>query len=156
MGAIMPYVSSNPLVFLSGMDGLPEEAIVKQLTRSFRSTSWFDSRIAELKSETNKEKRISGLLQLILTAHKVNEITEKLNWINLDAIEAAVNDMKTHQSFDSRVVSGKYEELKGLFEKGFSGIYNNDPVALAAASKAIQLKRDILLTNPYWILTGYW
>jgi formylglycine-generating enzyme required for sulfatase activity len=149
MGAIMPYVSSNPLVFLSGMDGLPEEAIVTQLTRSFRSTSWFDSRIAELKSETNKKKRISGLLQLILTAHKVNQTDEKLNWINLDAIDAAVNDMKTHQSFDSRVVSGKFEELKSLFEKGFSGIYHNDPVALAAASKAIQLKRDILLTNPF-------
>lgn len=147
-GAIFPYIHSNPVAFFSGMEGLHEEDIIKQLTQGFENSSWFESRIAELKPEANKEKRLSGLLQLFLTAHRIDQINEQLRWINPDAIKAAVRDMSSYPSFDSQAVSLLFDELKSLVEEGFSGLYQNDPASLAAARKAIQLKREILLSNP--------
>ncbi len=148
MSAIMPYITTDVMLFLSSLDGLSEAAIIKGISKGFKSTSWFDGKIMELKSETNEKKRISGLLDLFLTAHGVSQIDEQLQWLNLEAIEAAVNDMQSVESFDLSEITSKLNELKSLVEKGFGGIYNNDPGSLAAARKALQLKREILLSNP--------
>ncbi|MGF1584251.1 MAG: SUMF1/EgtB/PvdO family nonheme iron enzyme [Bacteroidales bacterium] len=148
MSSVMPFIRQNAKAFLSGMDGSAEEAFIKEISKSFKSTSWFDARISELKSESNAEKRISGLLDLFLIAHEINKLDEQLEWLNLPAIEAAINDMKSDESFNLRAATNRLDELKRLVEEGFNGIYDNDPRALATARKALQLKSEILFSNP--------
>jgi hypothetical protein len=148
MSSVMPYIRQNTKTFLSGMDGSAEEAIIKEISNSFRSTLWFDARIDELKSSADAEKRITGLLDLFLIAHEISKLNEQLEWLNLTAVEAAINDMKSDESFNHRAATSRLDELKRYVEEGFNGIYDNDPRALAAARKALQLKSEILLSNP--------
>jgi formylglycine-generating enzyme required for sulfatase activity len=148
MSAVMPYLRSNPKRFLSGMDGYPEEEFIKAVTKNFKSTTWFEARTRALKQEPDAKARISGLLGLFFIANEVKQLSEQLEWLNLPAVMAAIDDMKGDKSFNLTEATSRLEELKGLARKGFSGIYENDRAAMAAAAKALQLKREILLSHP--------
>jgi hypothetical protein len=156
MSAVMPYIRSNARKFLSGMDGSSEEAIINEISKSFRSTSWFDARIINLKSEANAEMRISGLLDLFLIALEINKVDEQLKWLNLPAIEAAVNDMKSDESFDPEEATRKLDELKRLVGEGFSGIYHNDPVRLLMPGKLCSWKGIFYYPTPCLTSTASW
>jgi hypothetical protein len=71
-----------------------------------------------------------------------------LEWLNVTAVMAAIDDMKGDKSFNLAEATSKLDELKSLVKQGFSGIYNYDRAAVAAARKALQLKRGILLSHP--------
>ena len=78
----------------------------------------------------------------------VYQLQEALAWINIRAIEEAVNDMKQYKGFDQTTNQTRLAELKMLIGRGFNDIYTNQPAALETANKALKLKRDILLANP--------
>ncbi len=148
MSAFSPYLGQNGEQFLMETDGSSEEKIIKGISNDFQNTSWWDAHIDELKSVSNPEKRIAGLLKLFLSAYRINEVADQLEWLNFAAVEAAVNDMKKDPSFNEDKARKKLDELKKIASGGFDGIYKNDPEALAAAERALQLKKEILLANP--------
>ena len=78
----------------------------------------------------------------------VYQLQEALAWINIRAIEEAVNDMNQYKGFDQTTNQTRLAELKMLTGRGFNDIYTNQPAALETANKALKLKRDILLANP--------
>jgi formylglycine-generating enzyme required for sulfatase activity len=147
MSAIMPYVRSNHKRFLSEMDGSPELEFIEAVTKNFNSTAWFEARTKVLKQEPNADTRISGLLDLLFIASEINNLAEQLEWLNLSSIIAAVDDMKAGQTFDHIMATKKVNELRTLIREGFNGIYQNNPTSIAAARRALQLKREILLSN---------
>jgi hypothetical protein len=148
MSALMPYVRSNVKGFLSGMDGTPEVEIIAAVTKNFKNTAWFETRIKELKQERDAKARISGLLDLFFIASEIRNLDEQLEWLNVTAVMAAFEDMKSDKSFNLAEASSKLDELKSLVKLGFSGIYKNDRATVAAARKALQLKKAILLSHP--------
>ena len=147
MSIAMPYIGSGWKKFLSSVDGSFEEAMVTGICKEFPTSGWFSKRIKEVKSETDSGKRIAGLLNLLLTAHHIQQLEEQLEWLNIASITAAVNDMKTSPDFVPEKINPKLEELRGLVRQGFKGIYENNPASIAAAGRALQLKREILLSN---------
>jgi hypothetical protein len=148
MSALMPFVRSNVKGFLSGMDGSPEVEIITAVTKNFKNTAWFETRIKELKQERDAKARISGLLDLFFIASEIRNLDEQLEWLNVTAVMAAFEDMKSDKSFNLAEASSKLDELKSLVKLGFSGIYKNDRATVAAARKALQLKKAILLSHP--------
>lgn len=161
MNIIMPYLSTaNPRNaanarnvattrrFLGSMDGSSEEAMIGDISKYIRNNTYFTSEAKKIKAETDPEKRIKGLLNLFVSAYEVNKLDEQLEWLNMANIETAVKDMKSVPSFKLADAENKLNELKALVKTGFNGIYSNDPAAIAAAKKALQLKKDILLSNP--------
>ena len=148
MSAVMPYLRADVKKFLSTTDGSLEEAIIREISSNFESTSWFDTRIRELTALADTRERITGLLDLFFIAHEINKLDEQLSWLNVPAIETALDNINSDRSFNRTEVTGKLDELKYLVGKGFSGIYHNEPRDLFAASRALQLKREILLSDP--------
>lgn len=148
MSALMPYIRPHAGEFLSTMDGTAEELIIQHIISGFKSTSWFHDKAEEIKSGDNQEEVISGLLQLFYIAHQVNHLDEQLTWVNLNAIEAAMDDMKSDASFNLTEANIKLAELKKLITDGFDGIFYNDPEAIKSAEAALELHRAILLSNP--------
>lgn len=73
---------------------------------------------------------------------------EEIEWINIQAIKAAFNDMASSSSFNVSYYKPKLTELLSLVEKGFDGIYKGDKESIDNARRAIELKREILLANP--------
>jgi hypothetical protein len=78
----------------------------------------------------------------------IKQLDEQLAWLNMAAVTAAIDDMKGDKSFNLTGAISKLEELQSLVRQGFDGIYENNPAAVAAAKKALQLKREILLSHP--------
>ena len=135
-------------LFLSAMNDSIELVLIRNVCRQMKKPSYVESQAKELAKEGDPEKRVSGLLDLFVIASDINNIDEQLAWLNVASIEVAVNDMKSDPAFNSADAQSKLTELKGLANKGFEGIYSNDATTLEAARKALQLKRDILLSNP--------
>lgn len=65
----------------------------------------------------------------------VYQLQEALAWINIRAIEEAVNDMNQYKGFDQTTNQTRLAELKMLTGRGFNDIYTNQPAALETANK---------------------
>lgn len=148
MGAAMPYIGNNAVKFLTSMDGAFEEDMVRRISRSLKNSAFLDSETEKLGKEPDPEQKIRGLLNLFMIVHDIRKMEEQLEWINLTAIVSAISDMKSDPSFDIDTANQKLEELRKLLKEGFSGIYSYNTEAVNSAKRAIQLKREILLSNP--------
>jgi hypothetical protein len=120
----------------------------QRLQKISRVPTWFEARTRALKQEPDAKARVSGLLGLFFIANEVKQLSEQLEWLNLPAVMAAIEDMKGDKSFNLTEATSRLEELRGLARKGFSGIFENDRAAMASAKRALQLKREILLSHP--------
>ncbi len=78
-------------------------------------------------------------------------IVEEVEWINLESIGLAIDDMKRDNAFDAATAMANYEELKKLCAAGFDGLEANDAKAVENAKRAIELKKDILLSHPLMV-----
>lgn len=106
------------------------------------------SQLDEKEYFNNKLKNVDDYYKLLKDLFEVYDIQEKLRWLNFDAVVQAFQNMSTISGYNKNDNSLLVEELKNLVEKGFKGIYNGDKLAVADAKRALELKRNILLSNP--------
>lgn len=88
-----------------------------------------------------------GLLSCICLS-AAEGLQESLKWLNLPAIRLAYEDMKENPAYDAGKYGKMLEELTALVENGFDGLEDGEQRAVAAAERALKLKRAILLGNP--------
>ncbi|MDR1918491.1 MAG: SUMF1/EgtB/PvdO family nonheme iron enzyme [Tannerellaceae bacterium] len=88
----------------------------------------------------------AGLRELV--SQRIRNVQTELEWLNIDAIRLAFDDMKKQKGFDAARYQAVMDELEQQAKQGFHGIHSGDENALAAAEKAIANKRTILLANP--------
>ncbi len=79
---------------------------------------------------------------------EVYDLQNELALINLKAIRAAHEDMSKMKGYDAAGNSRKLAELESIVRSGLIAICNYDANKLAQARRAIELKREILLSNP--------
>ncbi len=148
-GFSMTYLEpQDRKIFFTTIGDSIEYAMVEDICKYIRKPSYIQSKAKEQMKLSNPEARATGLLDLFIVASNINRLDEQLEWLNVPSIEAAINDMKSSPSFNLVQALSLLKELKLLINKGFDGIYSNDPAAIASAEKALKLKRDILLSNP--------
>ncbi|MFI3331153.1 MAG: SUMF1/EgtB/PvdO family nonheme iron enzyme [Rikenellaceae bacterium] len=75
-------------------------------------------------------------------------LMEEVQWINLESIALAMEDMSKNKSYDAAKAKELYAELKALCATGFPGLKDKNADAVASAKKAVEIKRSILLSNP--------
>ena len=83
------------------------------------------------------KKLISLALSLFIA---LTTYAESLEWLNLPAIRLAYEDMCADKAYDAEKYGRMLQELEALAQKGF-----DDEESI---SRALELKRDILLGNP--------
>lgn len=125
-----------------------EQAAVVKVVSMLDKPEYFNAKIKELEANPDLEKRILGYMDLAKQAEIVLNLQDQLAWLNIPAIGKALADMKTMKGFDGQKYDADYAELKTLAAKGFDGIYKADKATMDAATKALALKRDILMANP--------
>ena len=129
-------------------DVTAETSVIKELASRLYDPSYYLDRLKFIKAGKDYKDRMAGCIRLIESIRKTAELQTALQWLNLPAIKMAYEDMCTHDSYDAKKYGVMLEELAELSANGFKGIYREDKEAIAAAGKALELKRAILLGNP--------
>ncbi|MEG1748305.1 MAG: SUMF1/EgtB/PvdO family nonheme iron enzyme [Tannerellaceae bacterium] len=142
----------------AGMDGLdtwlitPDASVEKQavadVVAKLKDGSYFKNAMQTIDGEKDLNAQIRKYLELFEKVQDVYTVQCDLQWLNMDAIKLAFDDMKKQKGFDVAKYEPMYKELLQLQQKGFTGIYKGDATALADARKALDNKRSILLGNP--------
>lgn len=125
-----------------------EQAAVMKTVSLLDKPAYFNDRIAALEAEPDMAKRILGYMDLAKQAEVVLNLQNQLAWLDIPAIGKALADMKTMPGFDAKKYADDYARLQTIAAGGFDGIYRFDQAAMARATEAIGMKRDILLANP--------
>ncbi len=73
------------------------------------------------------------------------DLAAQTQWINIESIELAIDDMVTKQGVNASVFDKELKELKGLLNKGFD---SGDEAAVKDATRALELYRSIMMKNP--------
>lgn len=144
----LPFAGSDMKALITTNDASIEKHIATAVVDLLNDKSSFTAQIAQVTAKTSLDEQVIGYLNVAQDAMKVYQLQNALSWLNIRAIEEAYNDMAKSKTFDKVANQAKLVQLKQLIARGFSGIYKNDAASLQAASKALSLKREILLANP--------
>lgn len=145
---LVPFIGAPVEDWLTSPGTALEQAAVSKVISQLDKPEYFQNRIKELEAMPDMEKRIQGYMDLAKQAETVLNLQDQLAWLNIPAVGKALADMKTMKGFDGTKYDAAYAELKTIAQNGFAGIYNGDKAAMDAATKALALKRTILMANP--------
>ncbi|WP_373125445.1 SUMF1/EgtB/PvdO family nonheme iron enzyme [Bacteroides sp. HPS0048] len=144
----LPFAGGDMKALVTTYDASIEKHIAESVIRLLDEPKHFNVLLQQISQKPALDEQVIGYLNLAQDAMNVYQLQEALAWINIRAIEEAVNDMKQYKGFDQTTNQTRLAELKMLIGRGFNDIYTNQPAALETANKALKLKRDILLANP--------
>lgn len=147
-GAFSTYVDALE-TWLSTPDASVEKESLLALTEELKDSRYFVNAIKEIEKETDVDVQIRSYLELYEKAYLVYDLQMQLDWLHVESVFLAFEDMKTIRGFDAERYGPLLETLSQLVQTGFSGIYQWNEEALTRAEEALNLKRTILLANPY-------
>lgn len=133
--------------WLSNGNANGDDVILKKLIKRLKEKTFFNAELAKI-TTLPVEKQTVAYLSLFTDIFSVIKIQSEIDWLNLEAVKLAFEDMKKNPSFNVAVNQEKLNQLSALVNAGFDGISSKNPQAIANATKAITLKKEILLANP--------
>lgn len=125
-----------------------EKKNISRIISSFPDKSYYLGKVKEIEAIPSFSERTYSMLSLLDEIKEVSNLDEELKWLNVKAVKAAFEDMKSYTSFNASLYKSKLDELVSLADKGFDGIYKGDRQSVENARKAVELKKQILLANP--------
>lgn len=129
-------------------DASVEKRIVENVVKELKEGAYYKNLVQQIASEKNVDAQIRKYLEVFDKIQDTYEIQSELEWLNLEAIRLAFDDLKKQPGYDVAKYEPLYNELLRLNQKGFGGIYKDDAQAFENARKALQNKQMILLGNP--------
>ncbi len=145
--SFFPFSGTTGELWLTGEGNSNEKMALNKIIDKLEDKTYFKEEAAKV-ANLPAEKQASAYLKLFLSAFNIAKLTPELEWINLKAIKLAVEDMSKNKAYNAAANLEKLNQLTTLVNTGFAGIYKNDPTAIAAAKRAIALKKEILFANP--------
>lgn len=99
-------------------------------------------------SYAGQAKRIAAVDAKNETLRVCDSLLTELEWLNVNAVKLAFEDMKGRKGYDASKYEPLLDELIRLSRNGFKGLESGDATAIADAERALECKRTILLSNP--------
>ncbi|MFI3264472.1 MAG: SUMF1/EgtB/PvdO family nonheme iron enzyme [Rikenellaceae bacterium] len=144
LSEMLPYQD----VWMAEAEAITEKNAVEAVIAKLPVKGYYTAKVSAIEAEADVDAKIACYLKLLAELQDVVSLQKDLCLINLEATEKAYNDMKRLDGFDAAATGALLTELKALVAGGFDGIYEQDQVALDAASKALALKKQIVFANP--------
>lgn len=132
--------------WLSNGNANHDGVILKKLIKRLKEKIFFEAELSKITS-LPADKQTIAYLSLFKDAYSAIKLQSEIDWVNLEAITMAVADMKKNASFNAAVNDEKLKQLSALVKAGFDGISSKNTQAIANATQAIALKKEILLAN---------
>ncbi len=144
----LPFAGSDMKALVTACDASIEKHLARAVVSLLDYPGCFSARLAATEQAAGPERQAAGYLGIACDAWPVYRLQEELRWLDMQAIEAAFDDMKRNPAYDRMKNGTKLTELKALVVAGFDGLYAGSQEARNAARRALQLKKEILLANP--------
>lgn len=121
---------------------------IRGLIAWLKKNDYYKQRIAAAEQLSSVSEQINALKAITNEALQVYSLQTQLEWLDLSAIQNAMDDMAKMKGYDLTKNKQRFAELKLLQAKGFDGIYGYNPDAISCANRALELKKAILVDNP--------
>ena len=145
---LMDHVLGGFDTWLVTPDASVEKRALDKAITTLKDGTYYSDLAKQIANEKTSEIQTRKYLELIMEIQDLTSLQRELEWLNVEAIELAFNDMKKHKGYDAAKYEPMLNELIRLEKKGFNGIYYKDEQVIADAKKALEYKRAILLGNP--------
>lgn len=120
----------------------------RNLISRLKKNDYYKQRISSAEQLSSVSEQIKALKGLTNEALQIYSLQTQLEWLDLSAIQKAMDDMAGMKGYDLTKNKQRLAELKLLQAKGFDGIYSYNPDAIGGANRALELKKAILVDNP--------
>ncbi len=132
-------------------EGVNVEKGIADRVVEFTSTvnkDYYRAKIAEYASLDAKAQP-AAYTALIKEMLKMGELSEKLKWVNLEALALYLEDMKSNSAFDYAANKVAYDELKSNFAEVKDAIAKGDVTYINKAESVLALRDKLILANPF-------
>ncbi len=129
-------------------DASVEKQAVDRVIGRLNNGDYYTAKVNEIAAQPDMYVQIRKYLELLEEVQAVYALQNELQWLNVDAVKLAFEDMKKQKGYDVATAEPLMNELIQLQKVGFNGIYTGNQQALNNARKALDNKRTILLSNP--------
>lgn len=144
----LPFIGTSLEEWLTTPDNILETAAIERMITRLKNPNSAKTALQNIAQQTDKVKQIQEYMALSDKVKEVLNIQNQLAWLNTEALDLAVQDMKNYSGYNFNQYKESYDSLLILTKKGFDGVYAFDKESMLNAQKALQIKRRILLANP--------
>lgn len=145
---LKPYVGGSLENWLVAKGTRLEREAIEALAGKMAKGDYFADQIAQIETLKSDREKILAYIELNKKAQGVLDIQTQIKWLNPKAVEMAYADFSKKKGYDKVWGDDKMAQFKAATAFPLEGVYSLDPVALERARKALDLSREILLSNP--------
>lgn len=125
-----------------------EKGAVQRIAKQLTSPIYFDNEIARIEALKDTKEQISQYLELSKKAARVLSVQTQIQWLNPAATKKAFDDFSAIKGYDKAKYQAKMERFMEITKGGMDGVYSLNDEVIKRAAEALELKREILLSNP--------
>ncbi len=125
-----------------------EVSAIKNIAGQLESSSFIDGELKKIAALPTEVEQLKGYMKLQESALRILGVQEQLQWLNPRAIKEAYADFSATKGYNKAKYQPLMDELNKIMDKGFGDIYSENQAAINAAMRALELKREILFSNP--------
>ena len=134
--------------WMTSPEMLAERGAVENMAKSLESREYIDAELTNIEKLTTRLGQLKAYVKLHKDAVRIKTIQEQLKWLNIRAIEEAFANFSNEKGYDKAKYQEKLDELLAIAKGGFGDIYSLDETTVSNAEKALNLKKEILFSNP--------
>ncbi|MEG1607206.1 MAG: SUMF1/EgtB/PvdO family nonheme iron enzyme [Mucinivorans sp.] len=145
---LVPFIGTTLENWLTTPGTALERAALEKVVKQLSQREYFDTQAKGIESLPSRRAQIEGYIALTKKATDVLNVQTQLAWLNPKALVKAFNDFKDTKGYDVQKYQTKVNEFLALTADGLKGVFSLDEKAIKDATRALALKREILLSNP--------
>ncbi len=108
---------------------------------------YYKAKVAELDALTG-DTRVFAYIDLLQELISINQLNDKLKWVNCEAMALYLEDMKSSSSFDYASAKADYDKLISLYDQTVEQLGKGNAEYIAQGEEVLALRNKIIFANP--------
>ena len=145
---LLQYTKSSLKDWLTTKGTAIEQMAVNTASKDLANKSYFNTKVVNIEKIKDIKTRILAYIELSKEINTILSVQEQTQWINPQAVEKAYSDFSRTPGYDKAKFNEKIVQFRDVTKESFVKIYELDPKTIERAMLALQLRKEILLSNP--------
>ncbi len=141
-------ITPDEFILLTKGEGIEKraaEAILK--LKKSPNKEFYRAKMVELDKLTGDQHAIA-YMNLTKELSTINDLNDKFEWVNIDALTLYMDDMKSNSEFDYATYKPMFDRLISIFPEAKKQLAQGNAEYIAAGEEALALRNKIIFANP--------